>query len=91
MMGNLMSPTITREHGRMELLLYEEMGTVRLYLENVSREGEHWLCLASGSGHPVIGHLRLSPTADPHIFEVNWSTPGNWSTPSFNTDDPPPP
>ena len=69
-MGSLMSLTITREHGRMELLAYEEAGTVQLFLENVSREGEHWLILSSEDGYPVIGYLRLSPTADPHIFEV---------------------
>ena len=39
-MGNLMFPTITREHGQMELLAYKEAGTVRLFLETLSRKGE---------------------------------------------------
>ena len=90
MMGNLMFPTITREHGRMELLAYKEAGTVRLFLETLSRKGEQWLSLASGPGYPVMGHLRLSPTADPHIFEVTGVRPATGPLlPS--TDDPPPP
>ena len=38
-MGNLMSPTITREHGRMELLAYKEAGTRAAVSGNPGFEG----------------------------------------------------
>lgn len=48
-------------------------GTARLVLENVNREGDHWLTLERGVGSSasVIGYLRLKPIAgDRHTFEV---------------------
>lgn len=70
-MGKPMRPKISREHGRMELHVHG--GTARLVLENVNREGDHWLTLERGVGSSasVIGYLRLKPIAgDRHTFEV---------------------
>ena len=65
------------EHGRIQILTNAEAGTATLIVENVNRDGEHWLTLASLEGsHNPIGFIRLRPLRDVgmptgrHVFEV---------------------
>ncbi len=65
------------EHGRIQIVKDAESGTVTLIVENVNREGEHWLTLASiEAPHRPIGYLRLRPLQDValttarHLFEI---------------------
>ena len=65
------------EHGRIQISTNAEYDTVTLIVENVNREGEHWLTLASiEATHRPIGYLRLRPLQDValttarHLFEI---------------------
>ena len=65
------------EHGRIQIVKDAESDTVTLIVENVNREGEHWLTLASiEATHRPIGYLRLRPLQDValttarHLFEI---------------------
>ena len=65
------------EHGRIQICMNAEYDTVTLIVENVNREGEHWLTLASFEApHDPIGYLRLRPLQDValttarHLFEI---------------------
>ena len=65
------------EHGRIQICMNAEYDTVTLVVENVNRESEHWLTLASiEATHRPIGYLRLRPLQDValttarHLFEI---------------------
>ncbi len=65
------------EYGRMQIVKHPETGTATLIVENVHREGEHWLTLGSiEAPHDPLGYIRLRPlagteiTTDRHLFEV---------------------
>ena len=73
--------THTSEYGRIQLIRMEETDTVTLLIENVNREGEHWLTLASlETANIPLGFIRLSPlTGSRHIFEVTEVRPATGS------------
>ena len=65
------------EHGRIQIVKDAEFGTATVIVENVNREGEHWLTLASiEATHRPIGYLRMRPLQDValttarHLFEI---------------------
>ena len=65
-----MSRTRT-EYGRHQICFDTERDTAWLVLENVNRDAEHWLTIASPTGGAPIGYLRLRPIATaPHTFEI---------------------
>ncbi len=59
------------EFGRWQMRVDFETDTVCLYIENVNREGEHWLTLGMLESFNPKGYLRLRPISPgTHVFEV---------------------
>ena len=60
------------EYGRWQLKVFPDTDTATLLIENVNREGEHWLTLATYEApHSPIGFVRLRPfMEDRHTFEL---------------------
>ena len=63
---------LRNEYGRMQLVIDPDCDTTWLLLENVNRDGDHWLTIAHPNNFASpIGYLRLRPVATgSHTFEV---------------------
>ena len=69
----------TRECGRLDLRIDDERGTVLVLVENINREGSHWLTLAApGSPATPIGYIHLRQLSrNSHVFAIDEVRPAH--------------